>query len=153
MCAAADINLLYFFIETLKWYHMIVMHVVSKLLVQQLVQDNMKGNTKDLCYVELTTMEHMMTSSNGTIFPVTDHLCGNSPVPGEFPEQRPVTRTFDVFFDLPLNKPLSKQSWGWWFETLSPLLWRHCNDLLRAPVATLICLYEFSIVRFLGILS
>ena len=45
---------------------------------------------------------------------------GNSPVPGEFPAQRPVTRCFHVFIDLHLNKPLSKQSWGWWFETLSP---------------------------------
>ena len=53
---------------------------------------------------------------------------GNSPVPGEFPAQRPVTRSFDVFFDLRLNKRLSKQSWGWWFETLSRPLWRHCND-------------------------
>ena len=44
---------------------------------------------------------------------------GSSPVPGEFPAQRPVTRNFDVFFDLRLNKRLSKQSWGWWFETLS----------------------------------
>ena len=55
-------------------------------------------------------------------------LCaGKSPVPGEFPAQRPVTRSFDVFFDLRLNKRLSKQSWGWWFETLSHPLWRHCN--------------------------
>ena len=52
---------------------------------------------------------------------------GNSPVPGEFPAQRPVTRSFGVFFDLRLNKRLSKQSWGWWFETLSRPLWRHCN--------------------------
>ena len=43
---------------------------------------------------------------------------GNSPVPGEFPAQRPVTRSFDVLFDLRLNKRLSKQSWGWWLETL-----------------------------------
>ena len=28
---------------------------------------------------------------------------GNSPVPGEFPTQRPVTRSFDVFFELRLN--------------------------------------------------
>ena len=35
---------------------------------------------------------------------------------------------FDVFFDLHLNKRLSKQSWGWWFETLSHPLWRHFND-------------------------
>ena len=50
-----------------------------------------------------------------------------SPVPGEFPTQRPMTRSFDVFFDLRLNKRLSKQSWGWWFETLSRPLWRHRN--------------------------
>ena len=56
-------------------------------------------------------------------------LCaGNSPVTGEFPAQRPVTRIFDVFFDLCLNKRLSKQSWGWWFKTPPRPLWRHCND-------------------------
>ena len=48
-------------------------------------------------------------------------------LPGEFPAQRPVTRSFDVFFDLCLNKRLSTQSWGWWFETLSRPFWRHCN--------------------------
>ena len=32
----------------------------------------------------------------------------NSPVTGDFPAQRPVTRSFDVFFDLHLNKRLSK---------------------------------------------
>ena len=54
---------------------------------------------------------------------------GNSPVTGKFPTQRPVTRSFDVFFDLRLNKRLSKQSWGWWFETLSCPLWRHRNAI------------------------
>ena len=53
----------------------------------------------------------------------------NSPFPGEFTAQRPVTQSFDVFFDLRLNKRLSKQWWGWWFETLSRPLWRHCNGL------------------------
>ena len=52
---------------------------------------------------------------------------GNSPVNGEFPAQRPVTRSFDVFSDLRLNKPLGKQPWGWWFETQSRSLWRHRN--------------------------
>ena len=57
-------------------------------------------------------------------------LCaGNSPVPGEFPAQRPVTRGFDVFFHLRLNKRLSKQSWGWWLETRLYPLCRHCNDI------------------------
>ena len=51
---------------------------------------------------------------------------GNSPVRGEFPTQRPVTRSFDVFF---FSGPeyASKQSWGWWFETPSGPLWRHSN--------------------------
>ena len=53
----------------------------------------------------------------------------NSQVPGEFPAQSPVTRSFDVFFDLCLNKRLSKQWWGWWFETLPRPLWRHSNGL------------------------
>ena len=57
---------------------------------------------------------------------------GNSSVPGEFPAQRPVTRSFDVFFDLRLNKRLSKQSCGWGFETISRPLWRHRNVLLTA---------------------
>ena len=52
---------------------------------------------------------------------------GNSPVTGDFPSQRPVTRSFHVFFDLHLNKRLSKQSLGWWFETPSCSLLRHCN--------------------------
>ena len=56
---------------------------------------------------------------------------GNSPVPGEFPAQRPVTPSFDVFFYLCLNKRLSKKSWAWWFEMLSRPLWRHCN--VNAP--------------------
>ena len=53
---------------------------------------------------------------------------GNSPVTGELPWQKPVTRSFDVFFDLCLNKRLSKQSWCWWFQTPSHSLWRHCNE-------------------------
>ena len=53
---------------------------------------------------------------------------GNSPVPGEFPAQRPVTWSFDVFFDLRPNKWLSQQWWSWWFETPSCPLWLHRND-------------------------
>ena len=40
-------------------------------------------------------------------------------IPGEFPTKRPVTRSFDVYFNVRPNKRLSKQSWGWWFETPS----------------------------------
>ena len=72
----------------------------------------------------------MMTSSNGNIVRVTGPLCGEFTGPGEFPPQRPVTRSFDVFFDLRLNKRLSKQPWGWWFETPSWSLWRQCNVVI-----------------------
>ena len=57
---------------------------------------------------------------------------GNSPGTGEFPTRRPVTRSFGIFFDLLLNKRLSKQWWGWWFETTSCSLWRHRN-VTRQP--------------------
>ena len=74
-------------------------------------------------------MQYMMTSSNGNIFRVTGHLCGEFNGPRWIPRKRPVTRSFDVFFDLRPNKRLSKQSWGWWFETPSRSLWRHRNEL------------------------
>ena len=67
-------------------------------------------------------------------------LCaGYTLVTGEFPSQRPVTGSFDIFFDLRLNKQLSKQSWGWWFETPSSPLWRQCNvimDMMRNTTQT-----------------
>ena len=55
---------------------------------------------------------------------------GNSPVSGEFPAQRPVTRSFDVFFDLRMDGRLSKHSWSWWLDTLSCPLWRQSNGTL-----------------------
>ena len=71
----------------------------------------------------------MMTSSNGKFSALLAICAGNSPVTGEFPAQRSVTRSFDVFFDLRLNKRFSKQRRSWWFETPSRPLWRHCNVL------------------------
>ena len=61
---------------------------------------------------ELTDAEsnNTMTSSNRNIFRVTGPLCGEFPGPGEFPTQRPVTQSFDIFFDLRLNERLSKQT-------------------------------------------
>ena len=78
-------------------------------------------------YFGTCCFQALMTSSNGNIFRVTGLSCGEFTGPGDFPTQRPVTRSFDVFFDLHLNKQLSKQPWGWWFETPSWSLWRQCN--------------------------
>ena len=69
-----------------------------------------KGQTMQICLCE---DHNMIMSSKGNIFRVTGHLCGNSPVTGEFPAQRPVTRSFDGLFDLCLRKGMCKQSWGW----------------------------------------
>ena len=75
-------------------------------------------------FYDVTWRRHQMETFSALL----DIYVGNSPVPGEFTAQRPVTRSFDVFFDLRLNKRLSEQSSGWWFETLSCPLWRHRND-------------------------
>ena len=68
---------------------------------------------------------HMMTSSNGNISVLLAPCEGNPPVTGEFSSQRPVTRRFDVFFDLRLNKRLSK-------ESCAAIGWNSCNSV-RAP--------------------
>ena len=83
----------------------------------------MRGPDKLYLGYHVTWCRHQMETFSALLA-----ICaGNSPVPGEVPAQRPVTWRFDVFFDLRLNKRLSKQSRGWWFETLSRPLWRQCN--------------------------
>ena len=98
-----------------------------------------------------------------TFFALLALCVGNSPVTGEFPSQRPATRSLVVFFDLRLNKWLSNQSWGWWYETQSRSLWRHCNGAAHTGKAPLFCLnnwyisavsdiwqkYVYSVTRFL----
>ena len=73
-------------------------------------------------------------------FSVLLALCArNSPVTSEFPSQKPVTGSFDVFFDLRLNKQLSKQWRPRRFEMPSHSLWRHCNEVTNntiPPAAT-----------------
>ena len=94
----------------------------------------MVGNRSNFMH---TWWRHQMESFSALLT-----ICaGKSPVPGEFPTQRPVTWSFDIFFDLRLNKRLSKNSRGWWFETPSHSLWRLCNDLssnLSYPILVII---------------
>ena len=59
-----------------------------------------------LCIPSLSGWRHQMETFSALVA-----ICaGNLPVSGEFPAQRPVTRSFGIFFDLRLNKQLSKQS-------------------------------------------
>ena len=84
---------------------------------------DMEESQRLLIFIEYSLWRHQMET-----FSVLLALgAGKSPVTSEFPAQRPVTWSFDVFFYLRLNKRLSKQSWGRWFETPLRPLWRHCN--------------------------
>ena len=102
------------------------------------------------CWRTLGTMIHpgasykiivMMTPSKGNIFGVTG-LCvpGNSPVTGEFPAQRPVTRSFDVFFDLRLNKRMMRLViWCAIVPIMTSLLWQSLSLNQRKASILVIC--------------
>ena len=89
-----------------------------------------------LCHTDTAWWRHEMETFSALL-----SLCeGNSLVTGEFPSQMPVTRSFDIFFDLRPKKQLRKQWVRPWFETPScSSLWRHCNwgNLPSANDATL----------------
>ena len=70
----------------------------------------------------------MMTSSNGNIFRVTGSWCGEFTGHRRIPLTKNSGAELCCSFDLRLNKRLSKQPCGWWSETPSPSLWRHCNE-------------------------
>ena len=93
----------------------------------------------------------LMLSSNGNIFRATGHLCR------EFIGHRWILRTkasdaelWCFIWSAPEYKRLSKQSWGWWFETPSHPLWRHCNGFEIICESLVVFLYE-SVFR--GILT
>ena len=109
----------------------------------------------------------MMTSSNGNIFRVTGHLCGEFTGLRWIPRTKASDAEFDVFFDLRRIKWLSKQPWGWWFETQSWSLWRHCNvprwqdaeiefleglNLLKVEYEHIVALHEITLA-FVGKLA
>ena len=90
-----------------------------------------------------SALYHIMTSSNGNIFRVTGHLCG------EFTGHRWIPRTkasdVELWWFLWSAPWFSRQSWCWWFETPSRSIWRHCNvtswnysDVLRTSCLKLL---------------
>ena len=104
------------------YYHILLMiyaHPHSKATNPRLnslhkIQENNPSayafNTITLTHdiADVTWWRHQMEAFSALLA-----ICaGNSPVPGEFPAQRPMSRSFDVFIDLRLNKRLSKPSWG-----------------------------------------
>ena len=84
------------------------------------------------------------------------HFLRNSPFvrkvhrsPGDSPHKGQWRGTFDVFFDLGLNKRCSKQSRCRWFETPSRSLWRHCNGLSHSCKADMLNSMWFDYVIWL----
>ena len=74
------------------------------------------------------TFKIMMPSSNGNIFRVTGLLCGEFTGHQWIPHSKASDAELWFFvWSAPDDKRLRKQSWGWWFETPSYSLWRHCN--------------------------
>ena len=107
---------------TLLWYWL--QRYCQMFLTIESNQSLYKSHIKGLSCAFSTTWRHQMETFSALLAT----CAGNSRVPGEFPTQRPVTGTFDVFFDLRMNKRLCKQWRGWWFETLLCPLWRHHNE-------------------------
>ena len=100
------------------------------------------GVNVNMCLYIYSWWRHQMDAFSALLAP----CARNSPVTGEFPAQRPVTRSFDVFCDLRLNKRLNKQSWGRWFETPSCQLWHHCNVLSIMVWQKSVCIYDLPIL-------
>ena len=100
----------------------------QKHITTYLIKKGLWSCWKYACHRRTTPVDNMMTSSNGNIFALLALYEGNSPVTSEFSSQRPVTRSFDVFFNLRLKKRLSKQSKRSWLKRPPRSLWRHCND-------------------------
>ena len=104
-CRNTEMEMLFFLDEIfVKWWHFFlnVLSVVSDSHKLKSKTTYLKVIWECPCVI-MTWWRHQME----TFFALLG--AGNSPVAGEFPAQKPVTRSFDVFFDLRLNKRLSKQ--------------------------------------------
>ena len=95
----------------------------------------------------------MVTSSNETFSGLLALCVGTSSVTDEFPSQRPVARSLDVFIDLRLNKRFSEQSRCWRFETPSRTLLYHCNTGPETRSIIYNSVYQYTYFIFGCILS
>ena len=96
---------------------------ITFLVLYILLPVSTSGNQMKIWWHSFQSWRHQIEAFSALLA-----LCvGNSPVTDEFPSQRPVTQSFDVFSYLRLNKRLSKQWRRWWFGMASSSLWRHRN--------------------------
>ena len=89
------------------------------VLVPQRSRRDVKRNLKACANVTCSEMVHLSVMSHVHVRILRVAYERNPPVTGRFLSQRLVKWTFDVFFDLRLNKQSSKQSRRRWFETPS----------------------------------
>ena len=109
--------------ETFLWFHCYLLHISCDRCIG--IYDWTQFGLHDAvikwkhfpCYWPFVRESHRSPVNSPSQRPVTD----------EFPSQGRVARSFDGFFDLHLNKRLSKPSRLRWFETPSPPLWRYYN--------------------------
>ena len=102
--------------------HLLSCDEISNLNFRTCRDRNYTVDISEIFQIEVMWWRHQMETFSALLA-----LCaGDSPgSPVNLTSQRPVTLSFDVFFD----KLLSKQSWGWWSETPSRSLWRHCSAM------------------------
>ena len=106
---------------------LVSVNIFSKLVLQSLTSRDVSALESSFRILDWTCCYRLSDLCSYIEYFTGEFQASQLIVAGEFPTQRPVTRSFDVFFDLRLNKRLNKQSWGWWFETPSCRSWRHSN--------------------------
>ena len=104
----------------------------SGLLELESLISRSRSNNRATMEADILTFT-MMTSSNGNIFRVTGHLCGEFTGPRWIPHTKASDAELWCLLWSAPDKWLSKQSWGWWFETLSCSLWRHRDAEILTP--------------------
>ena len=117
------------------WYDIIYMYIYSSLARKAYSES--KDAELVMRYIITSIIHTWWRHRMGIFFALLTLCAGKSLVTGKFSSQRPVTRSFDVFVDLRLDKRLSKQWWGWWFETPSRPLWHHCNEMVLTSTSCL----------------
>ena len=122
------------------WHRIVTAHLHDKFLndiMQSIIEQFLLGHSRTMGYQHHWSWSRLVHDDviRWKYSSALLALCaGNSPVTGEFPSQRPVTRSFDRC-DLRLNKRLSKQSRRRWFDMPSRSLWRQCN-VIKSTIST-----------------
>ena len=101
----------------MRYWALDIIAITAHIVPQLAYVGTLQYRRVKICFYMNQRMRYHWRHQMETFSTLLAICAGNSPASGEFPGRRPVTRSFDVFFDLRLNKWLRKQSRGWLFET------------------------------------